>query len=214
MLFQDRQDAAKQLLWLLEEFRNKEVVVLAIPRGGVPIGCILAKELNASLDLLLSKKIGAPGNPEFAIGAVGPDFIWVESQLDIDPSYIEKETNRIRAELTRRQTIFNKYKTPTPLKDKIVIITDDGIATGRTILAALPTIRKQQPDSIIVATPVCSPQARTLLEPQVEQLISCADPDPFIGVGRFYQNFEEVTDQQVLLLLDSFYQTHTHVAKN
>lgn len=213
MLFQDRQEAAYQLLLLLEEFRNKEVVVMAIPRGGVPIGYILAKELNASLDLLLSKKIGAPGNPEYAIGAVGIDFSWVDQQLDIDPGYIQTEINRIRTELKRKQSIFKQYNAPT-LQHKIVIITDDGIATGRTIVAALPSIRKQQPDSIIIATPVCSPQARAMLEPQVEQLISCADPDPFIGVGRFYQNFEEITDQQVLTLLNSFYHPPTHAAKN
>ena len=214
MLFQDREEAAYQLLLLLEEFRNKEVVVLAIPRGGVPIGYILAKELNASLDLLLSKKIGAPGNPEYAIGAVGIDFSWVDRQLDIDPGYIQTEINRIRTELKRKQSIFKQHKNPASLKNKIVIITDDGIATGRTILAAIPSIREQQPDSIIIATPVCSPQARALLEPQVEQLISCADPDPFIGVGRFYQNFEEVTDQQVLTLLNSFYHPPTHATKN
>lgn len=214
MLFQDREEAAYQLLLLLEEFRNKEVVVLAIPRGGVPIGYILAKELNASLDLLLSKKIGAPGNPEYAIGAVGIDFSWVDRQLDIDPGYIQTEINRIRTELKRKQSFFKQYKNPALLKNKIVIITDDGIATGRTILAAIPSIREQQPDSIIIATPVCSPQARALLEPQVEQLVSCADPDPFIGVGRFYQNFEEVTDQQVLTLLNLFYHPPTHATKN
>ena len=214
MLFKNRQEAAMQLVILLKDYYKQNVVVLAIPRGGVPIGCILAKKLHAELDLLMTKKIGAPGNPEFAIGAVGPDFILIENDVAVDHTYLQTESKRIQEQLKSRYALFRGNKSPVPLTGKTVIITDDGIATGRTILAALPAIQKKQPAEIVIATPVCSVQARARLEPLVDQLISCADPDPFIGVGRFYENFEEVTDKEVLSLLQTFDENTTHASKN
>ena len=208
MRFHDRQDAAVQLLPLLEDYRDKNPVILAIPRGGVPIGCILAKALKGQLDLLMTKKIGAPGNPEFAIGAVGPDFVLIEDEFPVDRTYLQQEVKRIQEQLNERYTVFRKGELPLPLEGKTVIITDDGIATGRTLLAALPALRKKNPKELIIAVPVCSVPARMRLEPLVEKLISCDDPDPFIGVGRFYENFEEVTDAEVLFLIEENQKTN------
>ncbi|MFN5606857.1 MAG: phosphoribosyltransferase family protein, partial [Bacteroidota bacterium] len=128
--------------------------------------------------------------------------------------YLQAETKRIQEQLKSRYALFRGNKSPVPLTGKTVIITDDGIATGRTILAALPAIQKKHPAEIVIATPVCSLQARARLEPLVDQLISCADPDPFIGVGRFYNNFEEITDLQVLSLLQSLKENTPHAPKN
>lgn len=202
MIFHDRQDAALQLLPYLENYQSKNVIVLAVPRGGVPIGCILAKSLKSQLDLLMTKKIGAPGNAEFAIGAVGPDFVLIEDEFPVDRAYLQHETKRIQRQLKERYQLFRKGQPPLPLQGKTVIITDDGIATGRTLLAAISALRQKNPAAIIIAVPVCSVQARTRLEPLVNKLISIDYPDPFIGVGRFYENFEEVTDEQVRLLVE------------
>lgn len=204
MYFADRTDAAYQLRSLLAKYKGAETVVLAIPRGGVPIGCILARYLGASLDLLMSKKIGAPGNPEYAIGAVCPEGMIIEDRAGVSETYIREETARIRQQIAERYQRFRGGEKPISLKGKKVIITDDGIATGRTLLAAIPPIRKQNPKSIIVAAPVCSVEARSRLLPIVDELICCYFPDPFIGVARFYTNFEQVEDEEVIQLLRNF----------
>jgi predicted phosphoribosyltransferase len=204
MYFTDRTNAAVQLVPLLEKYKGQDTVVLAVPRGGVPIGCILAKAMGASLDLLMSKKIGAPGNPEYAIGAVGFEEELIEDKNGISEEYIQQEIINIREQLRQRYKKFRGGKAPVSLRGKTVIITDDGIATGRTILAALPLIKKQQPQRVIIAVPVCSEQARDRLQPRVNELISCYFPDPFIGVGRFYTNFGQVEDDEVTQLLRQF----------
>lgn len=204
MYFTDRTEAALQLVPLVKKYRGANTVVLAIPRGGVPIGCILAKSLEAPLDLLMSKKIGAPYDPEYAIGAVGIKGELIEETTGVPEDYIRQEIVRIKQQLQERYHNFWGDRQPLSLQDKTVLITDDGIATGRTILAALPMLKKQAPKSIIVAVPVCSPQARERLLPMVDELISCYYPDPFMGVGRFYTNFEQVEDEEVITLLQSF----------
>ena len=204
MYFTDRTDAAYQLRPLLAKYKGSDTVVLAIPRGGVPIGIHLARYLGASLDLLMSKKIGAPGNPEYAIGAVCPEGVMLADIAGISETYIQEETEVIRKKLQERYQLFRGGKKPIALKDKTVIITDDGIATGRTILAAIPSIKKQQPRSLVVAAPVCSVEAQSRLLPLVDDLICCFFPDPFIGVARFYTNFAQVEDEEVIQLLQEF----------
>jgi putative phosphoribosyl transferase len=204
MYFTDRTEAAIQLLPLVKKYSGPTTVVLAIPRGGVPIGCILATSLGASLDLLMSKKIGAPYNPEYAIGAVGIEGELIEETEGIPPEYIQQEMVTIRQQLQERYHRFWGDRKPLSLHQKTILITDDGIATGRTILAAIPIIRKQAPKAIVVAVPVCSLQARQRLLPLVNELLSCYYPDPFIGVGRFYTNFGQVEDEEVIALLREF----------
>lgn len=204
MYFTDRTEAAKQLLPLVKKYSETNTVVLAIPRGGVPIGCILAKFLEAPLDLLMTKKIGAPFNPEYAIGAVGMESELIEETEGIPEEYIQQETATIREQLKTRYYHFWGDRKPLSLLNKTVIITDDGIATGRTLLAALPMLQKQKPKAIIIAVPVCSREAQRRLTPLVTELISCYYPDPFIGVGRFYTNFGQVEDEEVKMLLQEF----------
>jgi predicted phosphoribosyltransferase len=204
MYFTDRTEAAWQLVPLLKKYSGPNTIVLAIPRGGVPIGCILANSLGASLDLLMTKKIGAPFNPEYAIGAVGIDSELIEETEGIPEEYIQEETATIRQQLKTRYRHFGGDRKPLSLMNKTVIITDDGIATGRTILATLPMLQKQTPKAIIIAAPVCSREAQQRLLPLVNEIISCYYPDPFIGVGRFYTNFEQVDDEEVVSLLRNF----------
>lgn len=204
MYFTDRTEAALQLLPLVKKYKGPNTVVLAVPRGGVPIGCILAKSLEAPLDLLMSKKIGAPYDPEFAIGAVSLGGELLEETEGISQQYIEKEIVAIRKKLQERYRSFWGDRKPLSLHEKTVLITDDGIATGRTILAAIPILKKQAPKALVVAVPVCSVQARERLLPEVNELLSCYYPDPFIGVGRFYTNFGQVEDEEVITLLQPF----------
>jgi predicted phosphoribosyltransferase len=201
MFFLDRYDAAMKLVPLLEKYKNEEGVILAVPRGGVPIGYYLAKHFNFPLDLLMTKKIGHPANEEFAIGAVGMEDSIVENPYNIPQYYIEREINRIRKSLTERYKKFMGDKEPVDIKNKIVIVIDDGVATGKTILATLKLLRSRQPKKLVVAVPVASAEAARLIEKEADEFISVYLPEPFYGVGRFYHDFSEVTDEEVMEFL-------------
>ncbi len=201
MYFFDRNEAAQLLATKVCRHKGPDTLVLAIPRGGVPIGCVLAKTLDAPLDLLMAKKIGYPGDPEFAIGAVCENEVVMEESSGVTPDYVAMQTEKIKKELKVRYRALTDRKEPVSAAHKTVILTDDGIATGRTMLAAVRAIRKQRPASLIVAVPVCSLQAKNKLATEADELISCYYPDPFIGVGRFYEQFLQVTDSEVKELL-------------
>jgi predicted phosphoribosyltransferase len=190
-----------QLAPFLEKYKNEEGVVLAVPRGGVPIGYYLAKHLNFSLDLLMTKKLGHPLNEEFAIGAVGIEDSIVEENYEVPQGYVEEETKRIREELLKRYKTFMGNKEPINIKNKTVIVVDDGVATGRTILATIKMLRSKQPKKFVVAVPVASIQAAERIEREVDDFICLYTPEPFFGVGRFYQNFTQTTDEEVMMLL-------------
>ena len=195
--FADREEAAEQLAVHVLKHRGPDTVEPAIPRGGVPIGSLLAKQLQAPLDLVMAKKIGFPGDPEYAIGAVCENETLVETNSGVSTAYIEQQRENIKqASMARYRTLTGRDR-PVDIRQKKVILTDDGIATGRTMLVAVRAIRKHQPAEIIVAVPVCSPEARHRLKPEVDELISCYYPDPFIGVAKFYRHFEQVTDLAV-----------------
>jgi len=208
MYFQDRYDAARQLAIQLEKYKGNDGVILAIPRGGVPIGYYLAKHLGFDLDLLMTKKIGHPANEEYAIGAVGLEDSIIEDTTNVSDAYLDEMILRIRRQLKETYKKFMGRTTPADIRDKITIVVDDGIATGRTILATLKMLRNQQPGKLIVAVPVASDQAAERISQEVDELICLYIPSRFYGVGKFYLDFNQTQDREVMALLKEFAKGH------
>lgn len=204
-MFKDRIAAGTRLADKLEQFKNEEVVVLAIPRGGLPLGAIVAKRLSAPLDVALSKKIGHPNNKEYAIGAVSLKDTILSNALGVTNDYIEQETQRIRQKLKQRQDQYYRNETPQNLKDKTVIIIDDGIATGNTILVTVALAEQQKPKKIVVAVPVAPASAIRALEDSIfiDEIICLETPSDFRAVGQFYTVFPQVSDEEATRLLAS-----------
>ena len=201
-MFKDRYDAALQLAKKLEKYRNNGGIVLAIPRGGVPIGYVVAKELKLPLEIILSKKIGHPLNPEFAIGSVSLQGAMInDNVMDVSLDYIQRESEQIHKKLKEKFSLYMGNRKSTDLKNKTVIIVDDGIATGSTILATVDSIKKSKPKAIIIAVPVSSLFAESKLSKVVDEFICLITPENFMGVGQFYDNFSQVSDEEVIQLL-------------
>lgn len=205
MLFKDRYEAGKLLAGKLQSYKNNTgAIVLAVPRGGLEPGFILAKELNLPLDVILTKKIGFPGNPEYAIGAVSLNSEVVSKELiktgQVSQSYVNEQIKKIRALLQERYKQYLGDRKPLDLKDKIVIITDDGAATGRTLLAAIELVKKEKAEKIIVAIPVGHPETVAKLRKKAE-VICLEQPADFFAVGQFYEHFAQVSDEQAMRLL-------------
>lgn len=209
MLFTDRYDAATQLSQKLEKYKGQNGVVMAVPRGGVPLGYVIAKYLDFDLDLLMAKKLGHPYNEEFAIGAVGLEDAIIEEKEGISPEYIERATARIHRQLQEHYKKFMGQRWPVDIEGKIVIVVDDGMATGRTILATLKMLRRRHPKKLIVAVPVASEQAAERISKEVDEFVCLYTPYPFFGVGRFYDDFTQTTDEEVKELLNEL-NTHDH----
>lgn len=201
MLFRNRYDAALKLIPYLEKYKNERGVVFAIPRGGVPIGYYIAKNYNLPLELLLTKKIGHPLNEEVAIGAVSLEDYIIDERQDIPESYIENEIKRIREALKERYKKFMGDRKPVHMEGKIVIIIDDGIATGNTILSAIRMIRQKHPKKIVVAVPVSPRETAEKIKKHVDDFICLHIADDFFGVGQYYLDFSEVSDDEVIQLL-------------
>ena len=203
-MFTNRIDAAKQLSRELADYRDKPVVVLAIPRGGLPLGSVIAKSLGAPLDVVLSKKIGHPYNKEFAIGAVSLEDITLSPTEKISEEYINTETEKIRDLLRKRDREYHKNSNPATLKDKIIIITDDGIATGNTLLSTVMLVQQQKPQEIIVAIPVAPPSSVEKLSntPEISKVICLETPYNFSAVGQFYEDFRAVSDEEAIKILN------------
>ncbi|MBQ0734730.1 phosphoribosyltransferase [Aquimarina celericrescens] len=202
--FRDRIQAGLQLAKELHSYKDKPVVVLAIPRGGLPLGAAVARVLEAPLDVALTKKIGHPYNKEYAIGAVSLNSRILSAALEASEEYIEEETKRIREVLIHRQKQYYKNLKPQNLKDKTVIIVDDGIATGNTILATIELIYQNQPAKIIVAVPVAPATAVEKLKSSahVDEVICLHTPNNFRAVGQFYDEFNTVTDEEAIRILE------------
>lgn len=203
MKFEDRHDAARQLIPHLKKYAGENVLVLAIPRGGVPIGCEVAKAYGWPLDILLTKKIGHPANPEFAIGSVSLEGEAIDPDYAFETAYIDAEIKRIRRLLKDRYQLFMGNRQPHCMEGKTVIVTDDGIATGHTMLASLDVVRNHHPKQIVVAIPVAPPAAARLLKQKADDLICLQTPYDFSAVGQFYESFSQVSDEEVLELLDN-----------
>ena len=205
MIFKDRIEAARLLADKLESYRGKNALILAIPRGGVPMGYIIAKQLHLPLEVVLSKKIGHPLHKEFAIGAVTlKSQVLSDAAADVSPIYIDEETKKIRALLTKRYRDYYGEKPPLQLKNKILIIVDDGIATGNTIISTIKMLHEENPEKIVVAIPVSSQSALHKLEnnPFIDDVICLSTPTNFRAVGQFYENFDQVDDAEVKTFLN------------
>lgn len=204
-MFRDRIEAGHLLASRLDHLKGVPAVVVAIPRGGLPIGAVLARALGAPLDIALTKKIGHPFNKEFAIGAVSLDQRVVSKPEGISQEYLEAETRRLRASLRERFDMFYSTKAPADWKGKTVIVTDDGIATGNTLRVTIALIAAAAPKAIVVAIPVAPPGAVEKLEalPEVQEVICLETPYDFYAVGQFYEDFRPVTDQEALAIFES-----------
>jgi len=205
VIFESRIDAAKALIPYLEKYRNREVVVLAIPRGGVPMGDIIARHFNWELTLLLTKKIGHPLSSEYAIGAVSLyGRILNEGISNVPIDYIENETLRIRKLLDARRIKFIGQQKIIPLHGKILVIVDDGIATGYTMRVSVEILKNQMPARIIIAVPIASPRIIESLCNMVDEVIALDAPEDFGGVGQFYEDFSEISDQEVVAIMKKY----------
>ena len=198
---QNREQAALMLAERLEKYRGQQGVVLAIPRGGVPVAAPIAKKLGMPLEVTLSKKIGHPFNKEFAIGSVSQDSIIVDDRIDVSQEYIDSEVERIRENLRQKYKLFMGDRKHVPLKDKVVIIVDDGIATGKTLEATVELVKKEKPGKIVIAVPVAPFSAIDHFRALVDEVICLLVPPFFQAVGQFYEEFTQTSDEEVIQLL-------------
>ncbi len=201
-MFKDRKEAGELLAnKLIEYSNNKNVIVVAIPRGAVSIGAIIAEKLNTPLEIVLSKKIGHPLNKEYAIGAVTLKSQTLNDGLiGISNTYIEEETQRIRTILKERLQLYYGNKKPLDFRDKIILLVDDGAATGSTLLSSINLIHQENPAEIVVALPVASNSAYKKIKqsPYIHRAICLLIPGNFNAVGQFYENFNQVKDDEVV----------------
>ena len=203
-MFKNREDAGRQLAEVLTPYKDEDVVVLAIPRGGIPLAALVSERLNAPLDVALSKKIGHPYNREYAIGAVSLKDRILTDATGITKTYIEEETARIREKLQKRYEMYYQNTEPVDVSNKTVIIIDAGVATGNTILITIAIVEKQNPRKIVVGLPVASESALQKIrraKPDVD--IVCVEiPLYFRAVGQFYQDFPQVSDEDAVRILN------------
>ena len=208
-MFENRENAAHLLAEALMKRKLHFPVVLAIPRGGVVTGAVLARDLGADLDVVLSRKLRAPGQPEYAIGAISEDGkIYLNTQAmglpDMKEGYLAEERQCQLGEIARRKKLFRAVLPQAHLEGRTVIVTDDGIATGSTMIAALQSIAAQKPLEIIVAIPVAPPDRIRETGRWCDEVICLYSPDDFWSVGQFYRNFEQVEDDDVIRILRDF----------
>src|SRR5919109_733714 len=205
--FRDRRDAGRKLAQeLLHYAHRSDVIVLALPRGGVPVAYEVALALNAPLDIFIVRKLGLPGQEELAIGAIASGGIRVLNEdlvrmLNLSEKVIEHVAQRELQELQRREQSYRGNRPAPEVRDKTVILIDDGLATGASMRAAVAGLRAQHPAQIVVAVPAAAPEVCDAFASEVDEVVCAITPDPFYGVGRWYDDFSQVTDEEVRNLL-------------
>lgn len=200
-MFKDRTSAGKLLTAKLSKYKGQSGIVLAVPRGGIPVAYHIAKELGFPMNLVFTKKIGHPGNKEYAIGAASLTDYFVVPHLGVNEDYIQQELKQIRLRLKTMYEKFLGNQEQASITGKTVIIVDDGIATGNTLLGTIGVIKKSNPSRIVIAAPVASKEAVERLQKEVDEVISLLIPESFYGVGAFYKNFNEVIDEEVMFYM-------------
>jgi len=205
-VFEDRNDAALQLADALSDYEKRNPLVLAIPRGAVPMAEVLAQRLGGELDVVLVRKLRAPGNPEYAVGAIdesGWRYISpYAEQAGADASYLDDECAAQLVLLRERRAAYTPHRAPIDPKGRIAIVVDDGIATGATMIAALHSVRSKQPAKLICAVPVAAPDSLAQVRPYADEVVCLHAPEFFQAVGQFYRRFVQVDDARVTASLD------------
>lgn len=208
MRFANRTDAGQRLAGRLRRYANHPgLLVLALPRGGVPVAAEIARELKAPLDLFLVRKLGVPGHEELALGAIASGGIRilndeVVESLEIPASLIDAVAEKEKRELARRERLYRGNRGPLSVAGRTVILVDDGLATGATMKAAVKALKLQSPERLVVAVPVGAPETCRELESSVNELVCLWKPRPLFAVGEWYQDFSQTTDEDVIELLD------------
>lgn len=203
----DRRSAGKALAdALAPEYEGKDALVLALPRGGVPVAWEVAKRLHADLDLMLVRKLGAPGQPELAAGAIASGGIRVLNPsvvqgLNLSAAVLDRIAAEEQHELERREWAYRGDRERPSIAGRCVILIDDGVATGATMRAAIAALRQQRPARVVVAVPVAAPDTASRLEDQADEMVCLATPSPFYAIGQWYRDFEQVGDDDVRRLL-------------
>jgi putative phosphoribosyl transferase len=207
--FRNREDAGRQLAARLDAYKNRpDVVVLGLPRGGVPVAYEVARQLAAPLDVFVVRKLGLPGQSELAMGAIAGESVEVLNHdvidhLGVPRAVVDRVVERERAELRRREMAFRADRVPLDVAEKTVIIVDDGLATGSTMEAAIAALRQMGPARIVVAVPVGAEETCARLRATADEVVCLATPWPFNAVGQWYEDFAQTTDQEVRALLSA-----------
>jgi predicted phosphoribosyltransferase len=207
-LFNDRVDAGRKLAKDLLKYANRsDVLILALPRGGVPVAFEVAKELNVKMDVFIVRKLGVPGNEELAMGAIASDNIRVLNEdvvmsFQIPERVIDTVAEKERRELERRERAYRGDRPKPEIEGSTVILIDDGLATGATMRAAAAALKTKNPAKIVIAVPTAAPDTCEIFRKEVDEIICLATPEPFYGVGAWYEDFSQTTDKEVCELLD------------
>lgn len=211
MIFRDRRDAGQQLARRLGELHEENPIVLALPRGGVVVGYEVARALGAPLDVIVARKLGAPGNPEFGFGAIAPGGVRFLDErtvgwIGVSEEQIEKIIAKETEEMERRLRSYRGERPLPDLEHRTAILVDDGLATGVTVRAAIRAIRKREPRRLVLAVPVSAPDTARAVRLEVDELICLETPAGFMAVGQYYLDFGQTTDREVIELLERAWQ--------
>lgn len=207
MRFADRADAGRQLATALADFRDPRAIVLGLARGGVAVAAEVARALHLPLDVLVVRKLGAPGNPELAIGAISGDVVHVQRdlarQLHADDAYVRAAVAAARREQARRERLYRAGRPPLAdlVRGRTVLLVDDGLATGASARAAVDAVRQAGAARVLVAAPICADGSASALDTVADAVICLARPEPFIAVGAYYDQFDPLPDEEVLRCL-------------